>query len=419
VSESRVLRVAEKFDKSDAGLQRRTNEDRVFARPPLFAVADGMGGARAGEVASALVVDVLEDGLPDGGSPEERLADRAQEANRRIHELAQSEASRAGMGTTLTAAFVGEDAVSVAHVGDSRAYRLRDGELELVTHDHSLVGELVRRGKLTEQEAEEHPQRSVITRALGPEAVVDVDTWSFPAQAGDVFLLCSDGLTSMVDGERIRELLEQHTELRAAGQALIDEANERGGRDNISVVLFRLEDVPTGQDTDQPTEVGMKAPSREQIAAAEAQAATAETSAQAQPVAAAAAEPAEPPRRTMPLPTRPSQPASRPRRRPRLRWLRPVLVVAAIAFLVLAGAWTATRAVYFVGTDEDGFVTVYQGLPFDGPLGIKLYADAYVSAVPASEIRPSRRAVILDHRLRSQADASDLVRKLELGQVGS
>jgi protein phosphatase len=408
VSEARVLRVADKFHKSDAGRQRRTNEDRVFARPPLFAVADGMGGARAGEVASRIAVDVLEERLPDEGSAEERLAERAQEANRRIHERAQSEASRAGMGTTLTAAYVGDDAVSVAHVGDSRAYRLRDGELEMITRDHSLVGELVRRGKLTEQEAEEHPQRSVITRALGPEAAVDVDTWTFPAQAGDVFLLCSDGLTSMVGEARIRELMEEHAELRRAGQALIDEANERGGRDNISVVLFRLEDVGAGEATDQPTEVGLKPASPEQIAAA-----TAEAQAPAE---------SAPPRRTVPLAPRPAQPAAKPTaqpRRRRLRWLRPVLAMAAIAFVVAAGAWIATRAVYFVGTDEDGFVTVYQGLPFQGPLGTRLYDQAYVSAVPASDIPVSRRPAILDHRLRSQSDARDLVRKLELGQVGS
>ena len=404
-----MLRVADKFYKTDTGRQRRTNEDSVFARPPLFAVADGMGGARAGEVASQMVVEVLEGGIPDGGSAEEHLAERAREANRRIHERAQTEASRAGMGTTLTAAYVGEDAVSVAHVGDSRAYRMRDGELEMITRDHSLVGELVRRGKLTEQEAEEHPQRSVITRALGPEAAVDVDTWTFPAQAGDLFLLCSDGLTSMVGEARIRELLEEHPELREAGQALIKEANERGGRDNISVVLFRLEDVGAAEATDQPTEVGLKPASPEQIAAATAE-------------AQAAAEDA-PPRRTVPLAPRPAEPAAKPSaqapRRRRLRWLRPVLAVAAIVFVVAAGAWIATRAVYFVGTDEDGFVTVYQGLPFQGPLGTRLYDQAYVSAVPASDIPVSRRPAILDHRLRSQSDARDLVRKLELGQVGS
>ena len=188
------------FAKSDRGVQRQSNEDRCFARSPLFAVADGMGGARAGEVAAEMVREALEAELPAAATEEERLAERAREVNRRIHERAQSDPAAAGMGTTFTAAYVGEDAVALAHVGDSRAYRLRDGHLEQMTDDHSLVGELVRRGKLTEEEAEDHPQRSVITRALGPEPDVEVDTCSVPARAGDLWLLCSDGLS--VDGRR-------------------------------------------------------------------------------------------------------------------------------------------------------------------------------------------------------------------------
>ena len=163
-----MLRVAQdSFAKTDTGRQRRSNEDRVFDQAPLFAVADGMGGARAGEVASTIVVDTFGESqdLPGSGSVEERLATVVREANARIHELAQADADRAGMGTTVTAAYVGDDAVSFAHVGDSRAYRWRDGKLERLTTDHSLVEELKRRGRLTEQEAEDHPQKSVITRA--------------------------------------------------------------------------------------------------------------------------------------------------------------------------------------------------------------------------------------------------------------
>jgi PPM family protein phosphatase len=403
-----MLRVAQYFQKSDPGRQRRSNEDNVFARPPVFAVADGMGGARAGEVASKMVVEALEDGLPDRGTAEERLAGRIREANERIHELAQSDPARAGMGTTMTAAYVGDHEVAIAHVGDSRAYLMRDGSLEQVTRDHSLVGELVRRGKLTEAEAEEHPQRSVITRALGPEAVVDVDTWTFPAHAGDVFLLCSDGLTSMVDESRILDVLRQTSDLEHAGQALIDEANQRGGRDNITVVLFRLEAVDdvasSAEAPEQPTEVGMNAPSTQEVRAAAAAAATAEAEAPARP------------RRTAPLPPRraPAQ-AQRPQRRGRLG---PLLAVIAVVALVAAGGWIATRAVYFVGTDAAGFVTVYRGLPYEGPIGLRLYDPAYVSAVPAAEIPVRRRGEILDNRLRSHDDARDLVRKLELRQVG-
>ena len=147
------------------------------------------------------------------------------------------------MGTTLTAAYVGEQEVAIAHVGDSRAYCLRDGELQRLTDDHSLVDELIRQGQLTPEEAEEHPQRSIITRALGPEPSVEVDTRTFRARAGDVYLLCSDGLTTMVAEERDRGDAARHRRLRDAGEALIAAANEAGGRDNITVILFRLEEV--------------------------------------------------------------------------------------------------------------------------------------------------------------------------------
>src|SRR5918992_1054773 len=175
-----MLRVADHFERSDTGRQRRGNEDAFYARAPLFAVADGMGGAQAGEVASGMAVAVVEKGLPDGrGSVEERLRAIVDEANARINDLARADHQRAGMGTTLTLAYVGEEELSVAHVGDSRLYRLRDGAFERLTEDHSLVEELVRQGKITPEEAEEHPQRSIITRALGPESAVEADsrTW--------------------------------------------------------------------------------------------------------------------------------------------------------------------------------------------------------------------------------------------------
>ena len=137
----------------------------------------------------------------------------------------------------------------VAHVGDSRCYLLRDGELMRLTHDHSLVGELVARGKLTEEQAESHPQRSVITRALGPEPTVEVDVDAFPARSGDVFLLCSDGLTSMVHEPKLKPLLEDRGQtLEQIGRGLIAAANDAGGRDNITVILFRLEDVDGRRD---------------------------------------------------------------------------------------------------------------------------------------------------------------------------
>ena len=405
-----MLRVSDDhFAKSDTGRQRSANEDSLFARPPLFAVADGMGGARAGEIASGIVVNTLQEGMPAEGSSEERLAAMARDANQRIHTRSRSDEREVGMGTTLTAAYVGPGDVAFAHVGDSRAYRYRDGELERLTQDHSLVEEMLRRGKITEEEAAEHPQRSVITRALGPEPVVEVDTFTHSARAGDVFLLCSDGLTSMVPVETIELVLGEAESLEKAARRLVDAANENGGRDNITVVLFRLEGVPEAADadTDQPTEVG-------QISADEVRDAGAAGAATG--TAAGAAEAAPAPRRTAPLPRRPE--ADAPRRPRRTRRVASVLAVLTIVVLIGVGAWIGSRAVFFVGTNSNGVVTVYRGLPYDLPGGIHLYESYYTSGVPAAELPADRRKRILNHKLRSKADASDLVRKLELGQVG-
>jgi protein phosphatase len=200
-----------------------------------------MGGAQAGELASMLAAQALEqrpDREPGGEAQVEKLI---QEANRRVHERANDDPSASGMGTTITVALFAESdgSVTIGHVGDSRAYRLRGGELEQLTQDHSLVAELVRRGELSEAEAEVHPQRSVITRALGTDPDVDVDAFTIPAEAGDVYLLCSDGLTTMVDSNGIAELVSRHrNDLRQATLALIAAANDHGGDDNVTAVLF-------------------------------------------------------------------------------------------------------------------------------------------------------------------------------------
>src|SRR4051794_21722264 len=250
-----MLRVVQVFNKSDTGRQRRANEDNLFVAEPLFVVADGMGGARAGEVASQTAVDAFGHGLPATGSAEERLAATIRAANERIHGMAQGDEALSGMGTTVTAALLGGNEVSIAHVGDSRAYLWRGGELHPLTRDHSLVAELVARGKLTEEQAAEHPQRSIITRALGPESDVDVETRTYPVRDGDVYLLCSDGLTSMIDDATVAAVLRDAATLDAAGDALIKAANDAGGRDNITVVLFRVDDDGTGGGgaDDQPT----------------------------------------------------------------------------------------------------------------------------------------------------------------------
>src|SRR5437870_2726614 len=225
---------------TDTGRKRRHKEDVYVVGPPIFAIADGMGGANAGEVAAALAADALRE-TGDGGSGEEAVVTLIQEANRRVYQRATEDVAKSGMGTTMTVALLDDGRVRIGHVGDSRAYLIRDGELSQLTDDHSLVGELVRSGKLAPEDAETHPQRSVITRALGTDPDVDVDTITVETRPGDVFLLCSDGLYSMVGNERIRELVERHRgDLNAAAKALIRAANKGGGDDNITVVAFEI-----------------------------------------------------------------------------------------------------------------------------------------------------------------------------------
>jgi PPM family protein phosphatase len=225
---------------SDTGRRRRRNEDQYVCMPPLFAVADGMGGAQAGEVASGLAAAVLNEATGEERG-EDRVAWLIKEANRRVFQRSNEDTATSGMGTTMTVALVDGDSIAFGHVGDSRAYRVRGGQLEQLTDDHSLVGELVRSGRLSPEEAESHPQRSVITRALGTEADVDVDTFTVEAEPDDIYLLCSDGLTDMVSPSEVRSLLVEHaSDLEAAARALVDAANAGGGEDNITVVLFQM-----------------------------------------------------------------------------------------------------------------------------------------------------------------------------------
>jgi PPM family protein phosphatase len=239
---------------SHPGRRRRRNEDSFVVSPPLFAVADGMGGARAGEIASRLAAAAVREEEGEHANVGELI----REANRRVFERARDDAAASGMGTTMTLALVEDDHVTIGHVGDSRAYRLRDDGLEQLTEDHSLVAELVRSGRLSPEEAEMHPQRSVITRALGTEANVDVDTFTVETQPGDVFLLCSDGLTTMVGDERIvAAVRENRDDLERAAKQLISDANRSGGEDNVTVVFFEIveEGAETGETAPLPAVV--------------------------------------------------------------------------------------------------------------------------------------------------------------------
>jgi len=423
-----MLRASDPICKTDTGRQRRDNEDSAFARPPVFVVADGMGGAQAGEVASRLAIEAFEHGLPDDGSPEERLAARVREANRQIYDRSRADRGRAGMGTTLTAAYVDDAHVAIAHVGDSRAYLFRNGTLQRLTQDHSLVDELVRRGKLTEEQAAEHPQRSIITRALGPEPDVEVDTWTYPARSGGVVLLCSDGLTSMISEELVREVLSAHDNLDAAADALIHEANEAGGRDNITVVLFRLEELDGEGDSNEETMVGVAVP-RVPMAdvdtepgAPVGEEARTPTEARSRGGVAVAPAPTRAALQRSPPPTstRRLEPIPPVAHRPERRFGKPLaaLLATLIVLALIGGAgYLASRQLYFVGTNAQGVVTIYRGFPYDLPFGVPLYETFYVSGVPASTIPAARRTQLLNNNLRSQSDATSLVMDLEQGKI--
>ncbi len=381
-----MLRIVEQAHRTDTGRQRNANEDAYFARAPLFAVADGMGGAQAGEVASRLAAESFEPVERGDEAPEAYLRAIARMANARIHRLAQTDSSRSGMGTTLTAAMVEDDEVSFAHVGDSRAYVFRDGELKLLTADHSLVEELRRQGRLTSEQAEDHPQRSIITRALGPDREVEVDTMTYQARPGDVYLLCSDGLTTMIREDRIAAILASARNLDKAVSQLVREANEAGGRDNITVVAFHLEEAEAPTETDaQRTLIGPTAEEAGLTAESVARAAGDRDGlrGRAGHDREARAEPRAWPRRAV-------------------KALVAALVVAALVVAALYGL----RQVYFLGTDSGGRVGLYRGLPYDLPLGIELYSEVYAAPVQVSAIPANRRDSATDHTLRSRDDAA-------------
>ena len=411
-----MLRVADHAARTDTGRARSANEDSYWVHSPLFVLADGMGGAQAGEVASQTAVGVFseEGGLPDGpGTYEARLAALVAQANGRVYSQAQSDVQLAGMGTTLTVAYVGEDDLAIAHVGDSRFYVLRDGELTQLTDDHSLVGELVRRGQISAEEAEDHPQRSIITRALGIEGEVTVDHFSWPVRDGDVFLLCSDGLTGMVSDARVAEILAGAPSLAVAAQQLVAAANEAGGRDNITVILFRVEDVTPGEGAvvSQNTSVGDAVPAAPTGAAAAPSATQTGQRAPEMLVGSSAIEP------RAPRPPRHPRHETTPRKR-RL-WVKVAKVFAVLAVLltlIVSGGLIASQTVYFVGTDDDGFVTLYSGLPYELP-GVDLFRTQFTSGVPVQSLSPRAKQTVADHKLRSQEDAADLIRQIERGDL--
>jgi protein phosphatase len=269
----------------------------------------------------------------------------------------------------------------------------------------------VRRGQISAEEAEDHPQRSIITRALGIEGEVVVDHFSWPVRDGDLFLLCSDGLTGMVSDAGVAEILAGAPSLAVAAQRLVTAANEAGGRDNITVILFRVEDVTPGEGAvvNQHTSVGDAVP------AAPVAAAPIATQTTVRPTEMLVGSSTIEPRAPRP-PRHPRHEAGPPKRR---RWVgvaKGFAVLAVLLALVLSGGILASQSVYFVGTDDDGFVTLYSGLPYELP-GVNLFQTQFTSGVPAQSLSPRVQQTITDHKLRSHDDAVDLIRQLERGDL--
>mgnify|MGYP006272656835 CR=1 FL=1 len=367
-----LLTIAETGACTDVGRLRQSNEDALLLSEPVFAVADGMGGARAGEVASAMAVAALHG--YNGG--EQGLALAIEDVNARIHAASQADPSLLGMGTTITAAMVDGPSLVLAHVGDSRAYLLRAGRLQQLTDDHSLVGELVRRGALSPAEAERHPQRSVITRALGADAQVDVDVLRIPLEDGDLLLLCSDGLTGMVGDAELARLLRGGGRLDELARACVAAANSAGGEDNVTVVLFRI-----GTRREEDTE-----PERPPIVILP------DTALDGALPAVAADE--------------------RVGRRRRGRMLLLAAAVAGVGALAAVGVAVGLQWAHFVGATPDGHVAVYQGLPFDITADMSLYRPVEITDIPITLLSQDERRSLLDQRIRSRASADAAIAPL-------
>lgn len=344
--------------RSDVGSVREHNEDSYLVKTPLFVVADGMGGHEAGEVASNIAVTTMEAHAPKSTSPE-ALAAAVIKANEAVLRGAQDGTGKPGMGTTLTAAFVFEDEATIAQVGDSRAYLLHDGQLQRITRDHSLVADLIEQGRLTEAEARFHPQRSVITRALGSDPHMQPDLYTLHVEEGDRLLLCSDGLCSMISDEDIEEILLDNPAPAHACDALVEEAIIAGGLDNVTVIVIDpLGDPPSEKDEEDIVEervVGLPEDAR------------ADEEGPAAPAAAAALVEAAPTQAAHASKSKPKKngkggkhhkPKHRGRMAPFIWALAFILILAAAGF----GFYAFAQNSYFI-IAENGVVNVYRGLP--------------------------------------------------------
>ena len=356
-----ALGVVDEAGLTQTGHVRRNNEDSYLIRGDLFMIADGMGGAAAGEVASAMCAEAFAEIDLIRSRGDGALRDAIVVANTRIHERAVSDPAASGMGTTVTAALVEHDGrVALANVGDSRAYLLREGALRRLTEDHSVVAELVATGQISDWEASSHPQRNVVTRVLGAEASVQVDTFWLEAQDGDLVLLCSDGLTDMVAEEEFAKLLAADKSCEQIARDLVRAALAQGGEDNVTTVLFRI-GPSKAQDAAQPRTVLTQDPDLE-----------------------------------------PVDDGRRSRKRTVLRIVTTLGVIAILG----AGSIYFLRWAHFVGADQSsGHVAVYQGLPIDLFGGVKLYHEVSDTHIAYAALDQATRKKLFDHTIRSDASA--------------
>ncbi len=390
--------------KTDVGRVRQGNEDSYLVHEPLFAVADGMGGHLGGEVASETAVETIkrlwaEEQPHDTGG----LAEIVRGANTAVWEKAQNDANLHGMGTTCTLVLLEGHELHLAHVGDSRAYLYRNEELSQVTEDHTLVGRMVREGRLQPEEAERHPQRSIITRALGVDADVEVDELSLGVEEGDRVLLCSDGLTSMISFEKLAEVLRSEPQPDGAVERLVQAANDAGGEDNITVVLIDMVSDEAG--------AAPVAGSGEQRLASQVERETTQPDAVPPPPAVDTGvhriTDARAPERNVT-----TAPATTKR-----SWLRP-LAMTLLLLLILAGAgFAASRYAlsnsYFVGADGAGTVTIYRGIP-EEVAGLTLKKMEEQSSVTVDQLPDFLRGDVQDGiKAESLQDARTKVANLE------
>ncbi len=378
-----TARVVDSAGLTQTGNVRRSNEDSFLLRSPLFMVADGMGGALAGELASRMCAEAFAELDLIQHQGEDALRATIGLANRRIYERSRTDAEASGMGTTVTAALVAENGtVAFAHVGDSRAYLLRDGALQRLSEDHSLVHELVRQGQLSEVEAEQHPQRSVITRALGTDEEVQIDTFTLEAHPEDVLLLCTDGLNTMISEPDIAAAMASPTGAADIARQLVRAALKAGGEDNVTAVVVRFGEPTADADEEVTSGATVHRVLPQHIDD-------------------------EPPLRS----SGPAGPGSGGGLRKALIGASAVVLVFVLA---VAGA-IGLRASHFIGADTDtGRVAIYQGVPVELPFGVHLYHVIYESRVSYVALPPDQRRRLFDHTLRSESGARHTLRPYEV-----